>query len=155
MLVTISIVFHVCEHSFRCLIVSSSPLCLLSLSSPPIRWILELPGILPLFVTLPLYCVALCVHTCVCVCVCVCVYYVPSILVGFILLCSLLLPFFNYVCFPWAKLFFHSIFYGCNVLLGIIKTGFVFLFFLYADYSSYVFGLNATWVIWHFLKFVL
>ena len=73
MLVTISIVFHVCEHSFRCLIVSSSPLCLLSLSSPPIRWILELPGILPLFVTLPLYCVALCVHTCVCVCVCVCI----------------------------------------------------------------------------------
>ena len=97
MLVIISIVFRVCEHSFRCLIMSSSPLCLLSLSSPPIRWILELLGVLPLFVALSLYCVALCVYTCVCVCVCVCVYYVPSTVVVFILLCSLLLPFFNCV----------------------------------------------------------
>ena len=68
MLVIISIVFRVCEHSFRCLIMSSSPLCLLSLSSPPIRWILELLGVLPLFVAL-----CVCIRVCVCVCVCVCV----------------------------------------------------------------------------------
>ena len=115
MLVIISIVFHACQHSLRCLIISSSPLCLLSLSSPPIRWILELLGIVPWCVTLSLCHVALCVctrvyvciHVCtyvymhvyMCVrvytCVCVCVCSVPSHLVVFIVLCSLLLPCLN------------------------------------------------------------
>ena len=115
MLVIISIVFHACQHSLRCLIISSSPLCLLSLSSPPIRWILELPGILPWCVTLSLChvalcvctrvctCVYICVHACVHVCACVymcvyvCVCSVPSHLVVFIVLCSLLLPCLNCV----------------------------------------------------------